>query len=172
MSEDIQLSNRQKSLMISIGLSHPPGYQPDTPKIVAGNKRKNKSPAKTMSMKESDIKWRAVRKYIREYFLNRGYDRSDYKKMYKDAQDEGVDLECFKGRNVSLRSFATHALRVRIELGMPSIRRGGLKKQILNRFELGLTEKQISDELKCSRSHVYNTLRAEGKFEKRVKRIY
>lgn len=173
MNEDLQLSNRQKSFLTALGLINPPGYQPETAikKESIKSKKKTKE-SQTLSMRPADIKWRKIKRYIREYFLDRGYTSADYKKMYQDAQNEGVDLECFKGKKVSLRSFANHALKVRVELKMPSIRRGGLKKQIIDKFDSGATEKQIVVELKCSPSHVYNTLRSAGKLQARPKKIY
>ncbi|ALQ51872.1 hypothetical protein [Nitrosomonas ureae] len=173
MNENIQLSNRQKSFLTALGLTNPPGYQPEKALKKESSKRKKKTKeSQTLSMRPADIKWRKVKRYIREYFLDRGYTSADYKKLYQDAQDEGVDLECFKGRKVSLRSFANQARRVRLELGMQSIRRAGLKKLILDKFDSGSTEKQIVSELKCSPSHVYNTLRSAGKIQARPIKVY
>jgi hypothetical protein len=87
--------------------------------------------------------------------------------MYQDAQDESVDLECFKGRKITFNQFSRHANRCRNDLGIPPIIRGGLKRKIIAKFDEGSTEKKISTELECSSSHVYNTLVKAGKIKKR-----
>jgi len=176
MSEAMQnLSDRQQSMMISLGHQAPPGFNKNIAKEQNEPEAKVKKKPKerqTISMREPDIKWREIRRWIRKYFLDIGYESSNYKKLYEQAEKEGVDLHCWPGKKVSLRSFASQALRVRLDLELPSIRRSGVKEKILDKFDAGFSEKDIQKLLDCSYSHVYNTLVNAGKIKKRPKTIY
>lgn len=174
MSEEMQLSNHQKSLMISLGHYSPPVTKEHAePEQTEQGKAKRKPfERRTLSMREPDIKWREIRRWIKKYLLDVGYESSDYKDLYRIAKEAGLDLECWPGKIVGLRSFANQALKVRLELGLPSIRRIGVKEKILEKFNAGFSEKAIAKLLDCNYSHVYNTLIIAGKIKKRTPNVY
>lgn len=168
-------ANRSMSFMISLGLTKVPqksAVESVEVKPSMERKTKRRREYNASRIHESDIKWAAVRRYIRDQFLKKEFTDRNYKNLYKQAEQDGVDLECFVGKKVSLRSFATMAMRVRADLGLPSIVRKGIGKKIVELFDAGHSEHEIASKLECTRPNVYLALLKAKKIKRRPKKIY
>lgn len=170
-------ANNSISLLISLGLAKPPqnievvevGVE-QKPSMERKTKRKHECHGPRM--RDSDIKWAALRQYIKEQFLKKKFTDRNYKKLYKQAEADGVDLECFEGKKATYRSFATMCIRVRNELELPSIVRKGIGIKIVELFDAGHSEHEIASMLECSRPNVYLTLLKAKKIKQRPKIIF